>query len=203
MQSIIRAENVGRKFISEKEVVEALKGINISVEKRALTILKGRSGSGKTTLMNIFGALDMPSSGHVYFEDTDIASLSEKNRDNFRRTNIGFVFQSVALVSMMSAYENVEFGLRVAGYDPKTRKSRSEECLSLVGLGKRMHHRPHEMTRTTRPVRQSPVREAVGPRRSRRRRRSFRRCRGSRSRSPPDPYQGTRWRRAVHMPARR
>ena len=146
MQSIIRAENIGRRFVTGKEAVNALKGINISVEKRKLTILKGRSGSGKTTLMNIFGVLDMPTEGRVYFEDKDISVLSEKSRDDLRRINIGFVFQSVALVSMMSAYENVEFGLRVAGYNPKERKMRSEECLGFVGLAKRMHHRPHEMS---------------------------------------------------------
>jgi len=143
---IIRAKNVGRRFVTGKEAIDALKGINISVEKRKLTILKGRSGSGKTTLMNIFGALDMPTSGQVFFEDEDIGLLPENSRDNLRRVNMGFVFQSVALVSMMSAYENVEFGLRVAGYNPKERKMRSEECLGFVGLAKRMHHRPHEMS---------------------------------------------------------
>jgi putative ABC transport system ATP-binding protein len=146
MSSIIVAENVGRRFQTFKENIDALKDINISVEKGKLTILKGRSGSGKTTLMNIFGALDKPTSGHVFFDSMDITKLPVRNCDKLRRTNMGFIFQSIALISTMSAYENVEFGLRVAGYDTKSRKKRCEECLNLVGLGKRMHHRPGELS---------------------------------------------------------
>lgn len=146
MSSIIQARNLGRRFQSGKEAVDALKGINIDIEKGKLTILKGRSGSGKTTLMNLLGALDKPTSGHILFDNKDITKMSERGCDLLRRTNIGFIFQSVALISMMSAYENIEFGLRVAGFDAKTRKTRSEECLHLVGLGKRMHHRPNELS---------------------------------------------------------
>ncbi|QNU67384.1 ABC transporter ATP-binding protein [Ruminiclostridium herbifermentans] len=146
MSAIITAHNVSRQFLSGKDTIYALKGINMEVEKGKLTILKGRSGSGKTTLMNLFGALDKPTSGDIFFDDINITKLSERQCDKLRRQNIGFVFQSVALISMMSAYENIEFGLRVAGYDARKRKERSEECLKLVGLGKRMHHRPSEMS---------------------------------------------------------
>ncbi len=146
MGPIISAQNVSRRFQSGKDIIYALKGINMEIEKGKLTILKGRSGSGKTTLMNLYGALDRPTSGNIFLDNTDITKLSERQCDKLRRTNIGFVFQSVALISMMSAYENVEFGLRVAGYDANKRKARSEECLHLVGLGKRMHHRPNEMS---------------------------------------------------------
>lgn len=72
--------------------------------------------------------------------------MSEAKRDNLRREDMGFVFQSVALISLMSAYENVEFGLRISEYDRKDRKKRAEECLSFVGLGKRMDHKPHELS---------------------------------------------------------
>jgi putative ABC transport system ATP-binding protein len=146
MSSIISAQNVSRQFQSGKDTIYALKGINMEVEKGKLTILKGRSGSGKTTLMNLYGALDKPTSGNIFLENTDITKFSERQCDKVRRTSIGFVFQSIALISMMSAYENIEFGLRVAGYDAGKRKERSEECLHLVGLGKRMHHRPNEMS---------------------------------------------------------
>ncbi len=146
MSSIISAHNVSRQFQSGKDTIYALKGINMEVEKGKLTILKGRSGSGKTTLMNLYGALDKPTSGNIFLDNTDITKLSERQCDRLRRTNIGFVFQSVALISMMSAYENIEFGLRVSGYDANKRKARSEECLHLVGLEKRMHHRPNEMS---------------------------------------------------------
>jgi putative ABC transport system ATP-binding protein len=111
-----------------------------------LTILKGRSGSGKTTLINLLGALDRPSKGRIFFKDKDITKILESQRDEIRRLNLGFVFQSIALISLMSAYENVEFALRVAGYAQKTRRQRAEECLKYVGLSKRMHHRPYELS---------------------------------------------------------
>lgn len=146
MDPIIRTENVGRDFSTGQSVVHALKGVSLSIQPGTLTILRGRSGSGKTTLLNLLGALDKPTFGKIYFNGNEISHISEVKRDELRRKSMGFVFQSVALISMMSAYENVEFGLRISGYDPKTRKARAEECLNLVGLSKRMHHRPHEMS---------------------------------------------------------
>ncbi len=146
MSVIFKTENLCRSFRSGGEVVHALKNINIQIAKGSLTMLKGRSGSGKTTLINLLGALDHPNSGKVFFEDREITRTTESRRDEIRRLDIGFVFQSVALISMMSAYENVEFGLRVAGVPMRDRKNRAEECLSLVALHKRMHHRPQEMS---------------------------------------------------------
>lgn len=143
---IISTKGLNRRFGIGNQTVNVLKDISISIEPGTLTILKGRSGSGKTTLMNLLGALDKPSSGSIFFDGSEITAISENQRDNLRRLKMGFVFQSVALVSMMSAYENVEFGLRIAGYDPKSRKARSEECLELVGLEKRMNHKPPEMS---------------------------------------------------------
>lgn len=143
---VIVTEKLNRLFGVGGQKIHVLKDINLSVASGTLTILKGRSGSGKTTLMNLLGALDSPSSGKILFDDVDITEMSEKQKDDLRRMKMGFVFQSVALISMMSAYENVEFGLRIAGYDPKYRKQRSEECLELVGLEKRMHHKPQEMS---------------------------------------------------------
>lgn len=143
---LMEVESVNRVFQSGSETVQALRDVNITVEKAALTILRGRSGSGKTTLMNILGALDKPQSGRVLFDNKDIIRLSERKRDKFRCKNVGFIFQSVALISQMSAYENVEFGLRVARVPAKRRKARAEECLSFVGLSKRMQHRPQELS---------------------------------------------------------
>ncbi len=145
-QIILETKGINRIFQVGKAQVHALKDINVAVNAGTLTMLRGRSGSGKTTLMNILGALDMPTSGSVIFHDTDIVKLSESKRDMLRRREISFVFQSVALISNMSAYENVEFGLRIANIDDKERKKRAEECLRLVGLSKRMTHRPHEMS---------------------------------------------------------
>lgn len=143
---VIVTDKLNRLFSVGDQKIHVLKDINLAVDTGTLTILKGRSGSGKTTLMNLLGALDTPSSGKIIFDGADITEMSEKQKDEVRRLKMGFVFQSVALISMMSAYENVEFGLRIAGFDPKYRKQRSEECLELVGLEKRMHHKPQEMS---------------------------------------------------------
>lgn len=126
--------------------MHAVKNASISIQEGTLTILTGRSGSGKTTLINLLGALDKPSGGKIYFNEREITTIQESERDEIRRKHIGFVFQSIALISLMSAYENVEFALRVAGFQQKDRKQRAEECLKYVGLQKRMHHRPHELS---------------------------------------------------------
>ncbi len=143
---IITSEKVNRYFKSGSETLHVLNDISISIEPGTLTVLKGRSGSGKTTLLNLLGALDRPNGGTIYFDDINITDISEKSRDDLRRRNMGFVFQAVSLISLMSAYENVELGLRIAGSPLKNRHKRVEECLSLVGLQKRMNHRVHELS---------------------------------------------------------
>ncbi|MCX7711713.1 MAG: ABC transporter ATP-binding protein [Clostridia bacterium] len=146
MESIIQARNINRFFKSGSERIHALKNVHVNIKAGTLTILKGRSGSGKTTLMNLLGALDRPDQGEIFFQNQDITKFAESKRDDLRRRQMGFVFQSVALIPLMSAYENVEFGLRVAGYEPQKRRARAEECLAFVGLQKRMGHRTHEMS---------------------------------------------------------
>jgi len=142
----MEAKDIKRSFPMGGQQFYALKGINLSVQENKLTILKGKSGSGKTTLMNIMGALDYPTSGDVTVGETSITNMSDGKRDELRRLKLGFVFQSVALVSMMTAYENVEFILRLSGYPAKERKQRAEACLEMVGLAPRMHHLPPELS---------------------------------------------------------
>lgn len=144
--SIIRTENVNKEFRVGREIVHALKQVTIDIQQGKLTVLRGRSGSGKTTLINLLGGLDIPTRGRVYFQDRQISNMYASRRDTIRKRNFGFVFQSIAIISLMSAYENVEFGLRIAGYNHLARKQRAEECLRLVGLGKRMYHRAHELS---------------------------------------------------------
>ena len=146
MDTMIETKDVTRSFpVAGEEYIQVLKGISIEVPKGEFVILRGRSGSGKTTLMNILGALDTPTSGQVFLDGQEIGTLDEKKRGLLRRTKIGFVFQSVALVPTMDAYENVEFALRLARYEGDRRK-RAEECLHMVGLGSRMHHMPQQMS---------------------------------------------------------
>lgn len=144
-RNIIEARNVKRRFKTSGGELWALKGIDMDIATGGLTILKGRSGSGKTTLLNILSALDKPTDGSVMFLGRDIAKLDEKERTLLRRREIGFVFQSVALVPMMSAAENVEFALRMAGGHGDNAK-RAAECLHMVGLSNRMTHLPQEMS---------------------------------------------------------
>lgn len=146
MAPIIYTENINRKFTTGKEVIHALKDVNVKIEPQTLTILKGRSGSGKTTLINALGALDRPDSGTLIFDGEEITKLSDKKTDVIRRKHMGFIFQSFALITLMSAYENVEFALRIAGFSSNDARKRAEECLEMMGLTKRMHHRPQELS---------------------------------------------------------
>lgn len=141
----MKAEGINRSFPISGGEIQVLKNISLSIPRKALTILKGRSGSGKTTLLNILSALDMPTSGRVLVEDRDITAETESKRELFRRHEIGIVFQSVSLIPIMTAFENVEFALRLAGVK-ENREKRAEECLRLMGLGNRMNHMPQEMS---------------------------------------------------------
>ena len=135
----------GKFEMPDKTTFCALNNINITIPKGKLTILRGKSGSGKTTLMNLLGALDKPTAGEIYLNDLKFSSLSEEEIVTLRRNKIGFVFQSVALIPIMSAYENVEYALRLAGVN-ENRDERVKECLKMVGLLGRMNHMPMEMS---------------------------------------------------------
>lgn len=143
---IIHTKGIQRFFpVAGGGEFQALKDINIQIPKKSLTILRGRSGSGKTTLMNILGALDKPTSGTIYFNEQEITKFRNRQIELLHRKDIGFVFQSVSLIPIMTAYENVEFALRLSGFKGD-RTKRVEESLKLVGLGGRMHHMPQELS---------------------------------------------------------
>ena len=146
MEPIMTTQSLCRDFQTGSETVHALRDINLSIMPGELTLLWGRSGSGKTTLMNLLSTLDRPTAGQILFNGRDITTLPDRACDEIRRKEIGYIFQSVALISLMSAYENVEFSLRISGYPAKERQQRAEECLNFVGLGKRMNHRPSELS---------------------------------------------------------
>ncbi|SCJ80038.1 Macrolide export ATP-binding/permease protein MacB [uncultured Clostridium sp.] len=146
MEPIMTTQGLCRDFQTGSETVHALRDINLSIMPGELTLLRGRSGSGKTTLMNLLSTLDRPTAGQIIFNGRDITTLPDRACDEIRRKEIGYIFQSVALISLMSAYENVEFSLRISGYPAKERQQRAEECLNFVGLGKRMNHRPSELS---------------------------------------------------------
>ena len=143
---IITTENVNRDFpIAGREPVKVLKQVSVQIPEKSLTILRGPSGSGKTTLMNIIGALDTPTAGKVFFDGQEISAMSDTGREKLRRKNVGFVFQSVSLIPMMTVYENVEFSLRLSGFEGD-RKARVQQCLKMVGLQNRADHMPQELS---------------------------------------------------------
>ncbi len=145
MSIIIKTENVKRCFKVADSEFYALNGIDIEVPKGSLTILKGRSGSGKTTLLNIIGCLDKASDGKVFFDGTDITNHSDKQLELLRRQQIGFIFQSVALIPVMSAAQNIEYALRLSNHEGDW-KERVDECLAMVNLTKRASHMPEELS---------------------------------------------------------
>jgi putative ABC transport system ATP-binding protein len=145
MENIIKANGIKRCFKVAGEDFYALKGIDISVPKGALTILKGRSGSGKTTLLNIIGCLDKQTEGTLELDNVDITDYSYSQLEKIRRKELGFIFQSVALIPVMSAYQNVEYALRLSDYKGD-RDERVKECLEMVNLSKRATHMPEELS---------------------------------------------------------
>lgn len=143
---LVHVDNVVRTFRSGEAEVRALRGVTLDLYPARLIALKGRSGSGKTTLINCIEGLDKPTSGRVVFEGKDLNTLSDTELTRLRRERIGFVFQSFALMPLLSAQENVELPLRIAGMPAREREKRAAECLALVGLAKRAHHRPFELS---------------------------------------------------------
>ena len=146
MSEIVRTENIIKTFHNSGNIVTAVNGISISATSGSLTVLRGKSGSGKTTLINLISALDRPDSGKIWVCGEEITSMSEASCEKLRRTRIGFVYQSVALFGDMTAYENVEFAMRVAGVNHNDRAKRVDECLDMVGMTSRKAHLPQELS---------------------------------------------------------
>ncbi len=146
--NIIQANNIIRMFPTGAGEFYALKGVDVEIPQGKLTILKGRSGSGKTTLMNILSTLDAPTDGNVIFDGQDYRDITELEKEQLRRNEIGFVFQAVALIPIMNAYENVDFAMRLAEVDlsPNEVDARIRETLALVGMEERMLHLPGQMS---------------------------------------------------------
>lgn len=145
MDNIMIAKDIVRCFKTGGEDFYALKGVDIEIPRGKLTILKGRSGSGKTTLLNALSTLDEPTSGEVWLDNKAYSDMSDKDKERLRRQEIGFVFQSVALIPIMTAYENVDFALRLAGKTDNS-EARIDSVLEMVGMKERMKHMPAQMS---------------------------------------------------------
>ncbi|MGQ0608914.1 MAG: ABC transporter ATP-binding protein [Chloroflexota bacterium] len=143
---MVVAEGLRRDYPSGDEVVHALRGVDLRVERGQLVAVRGRSGSGKTTLLNLLGGLDRPTAGRVVVDGDEVSAMSEAQLVGFRRGTVAFIFQAFGLLPILSAAENVEVPLRLVRADPRARDARVEELLDLVGLGPRAGHRPHELS---------------------------------------------------------
>jgi ABC-type lipoprotein export system ATPase subunit len=126
--------------------IPALRGVNLKVESGSFVALKGRSGSGKTTLLNCLAGLDRPTSGSMTVLGHDPMQMSDQELTEWRREQIGLVFQSFGLLPTLSAYENIELLLRIKGDEYDARHKRALECLETVGLSRWKDHRPFEMS---------------------------------------------------------
>lgn len=135
----ICSTGLSRSFPVENGKFYAVKDVHIKIPKGSLNIIKGRSGSGKTTLLNLLSTLDEPSEGNITFLGSKLSSMNVSEKEKLRRQDMGFVFQSIALIPVMSAYENADFALRLADYKEDHHK-RIREVMDRVGLLKRMNH---------------------------------------------------------------
>ena len=150
--TIIKVRNLTKIYKSNGYTVEALKNVNLKIKKGEFVAIIGPSGSGKTTLVNILGALDFPTSGEVIYnidnkgEGRDITKMNSKEHKEMRLRKIGLIFQFYNLFPILNAYENVELPMVISKINSVDRKERVEELLALVGLGKRMHHLPSQLS---------------------------------------------------------
>lgn len=144
--SAIKAIQLRRVYQSAGREVVALKDLNLEIPVGQFIAVKGKSGSGKTTLLNCLGGLDSPTSGEILISGRPIEKLSEKERTDWRQKEVGFIFQAFGLLPTLSAYENIELMLRIAGFPRSERKNRALEVIKMVGLDKWANHRPFEMS---------------------------------------------------------
>ena len=148
-ENILMARDLVKAYpLGSGESLTVLDHVNYDFPKNRLIMLMGRSGSGKTTFMNLLSTLDDVTSGEIYYNSNQVLGFSEmsvSDKEKFRRYNIGFVFQSVALIPVMTAYENIDFGLRTAEYKGD-RNERIQEVLETVGLADRAKNIPAELS---------------------------------------------------------
>ncbi len=142
----IQVDNLTRTYRMGGQDIPALRGVTMQVPAGRFMALKGRSGSGKTTLLNCIGGLDRPTDGTIAIFGEPIKDWRERQLTMWRRQTVGFVFQSFGLMPSLSAFENVELMLRMAGVQGRARRRHAVHCLELVGLTKWMHHRPFELS---------------------------------------------------------
>ena len=145
---LLKLENVKKTYHQGKIDVPAIRGISLEIEKGEFTTIFGPSGSGKTTLLNIIGCLDKPTAGDIHYDESKkLSELSKTELSDFRRYNLGFIFQGHNLIPVLTAFENVEFAIRIIDeMSKKERRKRVLDLLEAVGLGGLEDRRPNELS---------------------------------------------------------
>jgi len=143
---MIEIAGVSRTFQVGGQPVHALRALDLTFADGEYAAIMGPSGSGKSTLLHILGLLDRPDSGHYRLDGQETTAINEERRAQLRRDRIGFVFQSFHLIPRLSAAENVELPLVLAGLAPAQRRERVTRILAAVGLADRAHHRPDQLS---------------------------------------------------------
>lgn len=146
MPEVIKLENITRQFKIGDVVVQALRGINLVINKGEYVALMGPSGSGKSTLMNLLGCLDTPSSGNYFLNGQDVSEMDDDELAEIRNKEIGFVFQTFNLLARSSALDNVALPLVYAGFSRSERQEKALKALENVGLADRVDHKPNELS---------------------------------------------------------
>lgn len=144
--SIIKTSGIHKTYNPSTIPVHALNGVDLDIQEGEFTAIVGPSGSGKTTLLNIIGGLDRPSEGTIEVGGVDISNLNDNKLIEFRKNNIGFVFQAYNLIPVLTARENVEFVMLLQNRDANEREARTAELLHAVGLSDKMDNRPSQLS---------------------------------------------------------
>jgi putative ABC transport system ATP-binding protein len=143
---VIDIRNVHKIYDETKIAVRAVDGVTLSFAEAEFAAIVGPSGSGKTTLLNLIGGLDVPTSGEIFIDGTNLSTLKPSELIDFRLNNIGFVFQSYNLIPVLTAKENVEFIMSLQKWPKAEREKRTLELMAAIGLNDRIDSRPSQMS---------------------------------------------------------
>jgi putative ABC transport system ATP-binding protein len=146
MAELVRTDRLTRRYVMGENVLSALDGVTIAFDQGEVAVIVGRSGSGKSTLLQLLGGLDRPTSGEVFVRGKRLAESTEDDLALYRRREVGFIFQFFNLVPTMTALQNVELPLVLAGLPKTERRRRAAELLERVGLAGRREHRPGQLS---------------------------------------------------------
>ncbi len=144
--SLIRFQNISRRYQMGAEIVHALRDVSLEIQRGEYVAIMGPSGSGKSTLMNLIGCLDTPTSGHYELNGINVSDMDDNQLAEIRNREIGFIFQTFNLLSRSDALHNVELPLIYAGVPAEGRRQIALEALKQVGLADRVHHKPNELS---------------------------------------------------------